>query len=128
MRNLATSIALILFLTGDVFSGGIVTSGIVSGQITLTVGTCPDGYTEYTGARGLYLVGVPSGGTIAGKVGNAMTNQQNITHAHTVSSTTATNASVIGAGVYVSNVVSYTGNANTGDFAPYIQMRLCQKD
>jgi hypothetical protein len=35
---------------------------------------CPTGWTEFTSARGLYVVGLPSGGTLAGTSGTALTN------------------------------------------------------
>ena len=37
-------------------------------------GDCPTGWTEYTSARGRFIVGVPSGGTVEGTVGSALTN------------------------------------------------------
>lgn len=124
----------LLFLCSFLLSPLAMADGLISGpsiesgSIVLSAGNCPSGFTEYTASRGMFIVGVPSGGTIAGTVGSAMTNLQNITHTHTVSSTTATNASVIGSGVYVSNIVGNTGTAATGSIAPYIQMRLCSKD
>lgn len=39
--------------------------------------TCPSGWSEYTTARGRYLVGLPSGGTNAGTAGTALTNTEN---------------------------------------------------
>jgi len=44
--------------------------------ITFFVEACPDGWSEYTGLRGRYPVGVPSGGTILGTVGTAMSNSE----------------------------------------------------
>lgn len=40
---------------------------------------CPTGWTEYTAARGLYIVGLPSGGTLAGKPAaqTALTDKEN---------------------------------------------------
>ena len=57
-------------------SGLVPTGAIVMIDGTLT--SCPSGYTEVTAARGFHLVAVPSGGTLAGTVGSAMTNQQNL--------------------------------------------------
>jgi hypothetical protein len=48
---------------------------------------CPSGWTELVAARGRYVVGVPSGGTLAGTVGTALSNQENRAvgqHGHTV--------------------------------------------
>ena len=36
--------------------------------------SCPSGWAELTGARGRYVVGLPSGGTLAGTAGTALTN------------------------------------------------------
>jgi hypothetical protein len=63
-------------------------SGVPSGVIAYMAGACPSGWTEYTAARGRYVVGVPSGGTVAGTVGTALTNQENRAvgqHTHTFS-------------------------------------------
>ena len=38
---------------------------------------CPSGWSELTTARGRYLVGMPSGGTLAGTAGSALTDQEN---------------------------------------------------
>jgi hypothetical protein len=46
--------------------------------------TCPAGWTEVTALQGRVPVGVPSGGTLAGTVGTALTNLQDPTHAHGV--------------------------------------------
>jgi hypothetical protein len=59
------------------------------------LGACPTGWTEYTAARGLYVVGLPAGGTLAGSpVGQtALTDKQNRAagiHSHTGSSTAPT--------------------------------------
>jgi len=39
--------------------------------------SCPSGWTEYTVARGRYLVGLNSGGLLGGTTGVALTNQEN---------------------------------------------------
>lgn len=44
---------------------------------------CPTGWTEYTTARGFYIVGLVSGGTKATAVGSALTDLENRTHTHT---------------------------------------------
>lgn len=47
---------------------------IPPGAIVLFAAACPTGWTEYIAARGRALVGVPSGGTLEGTVGTALTN------------------------------------------------------
>lgn len=47
-----------------------------------TGGTALPGFSEYTTARGRMVVALPSGGTDAGTVGTALTNQQDPTHTH----------------------------------------------
>jgi hypothetical protein len=116
-------------LAGTIIGETPSNASVQPNSIILTAqSTCPIGYTEYTAARGYFLVGVPSGGTVAGTVGSAMTNQQDLTHTHSISSTTASNASIIGAGIYVSNVVSTTGTGASSTIAPYLQIRLCTKN
>jgi len=39
--------------------------------------SCPSGWSEYTAARGRYVVGVPAGGTVEATVGAALTDQEN---------------------------------------------------
>jgi hypothetical protein len=56
---------------------------IPSGLIAAFNAACPSGWTEFTAARGRVVVGVPSGGTLAGTVGTALTDLQDKTHAHT---------------------------------------------
>ena len=58
-----------------------------------TDSVAPTGWAEYTAARGRYIVGVPSAGTIAGTIGSAMTNLQDLTHTHTSASHTHTGPS-----------------------------------
>lgn len=54
--------------------GGSGGSNLVpSGAIMLFAAACPTGWTEYTSARGRAIVGVPSGGTLEGTVGSALT-------------------------------------------------------
>jgi hypothetical protein len=38
---------------------------------------CPSGFSEFTSARGAYIVGLTSGGTLNTLVGTALTNQEN---------------------------------------------------
>lgn len=117
---------------------------------------CPSGWTEYTTARGLYIVGRVSGGTLATAVGTVLTNQENRAvgqHTHTVTdpghghglqqeggagaSTALTGASINGAATIVASNAN-TGAATTGvtiqnsgsvvgTNAPYLQLLVCQK-
>lgn len=48
-----------------------------AGLIAAFNGACPSTWTEVTGAQGRIIVGLPSGGTLAGTVGTAYTDQQN---------------------------------------------------
>lgn len=47
--------------------------GVSTPMIALFDGPCPTGWTEYTASRGRAIVGLPSGGTLAGTVGSALT-------------------------------------------------------
>jgi hypothetical protein len=49
--------------------------------------TCPTGWAEFTSARGAYIVGRVSGGTLNTLVGTALTNQENRNHTHTTPQT-----------------------------------------
>lgn len=55
-------------------SGGGGSYLVPTGGIMMFNGACPTGWSEYTAARGRALVGVPSGGTVEGTVGSALTN------------------------------------------------------
>lgn len=111
-------------------------SGVTSGTIAFFTGACPSGWTEYTTARGRYIVGTPSGGTAQGTAGTALTNTENRavgSHQHGPSS--ASNR--VG-----SNCMNYwVWNANNdgskstavagtvaGTNAPYVQLTVCKKD
>lgn len=61
-----------------------VPSGIV---LFFNLASCPTGWSEYISARGRYLVGKPSGGTLNGSVGTALSNKENRPvgqHTHTI--------------------------------------------
>ena len=51
--------------------GGSVPSGAV---MFFNISSCPSGWTELTSARGRVIEGLPSGGTLAGTKGTALTN------------------------------------------------------
>jgi len=112
-------------------SGASITVGILhgtivpSGTLILTTSTCPSGFTEYTAARGYYLVGVPSGGSVGGTVGSAMGDLSNANHNHTVTTATANFVNTLGSAAAVTSVTSPTGDVARGTIAPYFQIRLC---
>lgn len=113
--------------------------------------SCPAGWTEFTTARGRYIVGLPLSGTLAGTAGTALTDLENRAvgqHNHTITdpghSHTRPNLLTTGAGKdytatggfatgTVGSNSSATGitidNAGTvaGTNAPYIQLLACQK-
>src|SRR3989344_7599396 len=83
-------------------TAGTSTLSVPSGAIIFTdLASCPSGWAEVTSARGRYLVGLPSAGTLAAATGTALTNLENRPvgqhthdisdpgHSHTVSLTTA---------------------------------------
>ena len=58
-----------------------------------SVATIPSGWVESTTIRGRTIVGLPASGTLAGTVGTALTDLQDITHTHTGPSHTHTGPS-----------------------------------
>ena len=111
---------------------------IPSGLIMMkSSGSCPTGWTEYTMTRGRALVGVPSGGTIQGTVGTALTNLQNKTHTHTgpshTHSITVGNMNSGGTPFHGQDPSGSGGTGLTGTSAasnslPYVQLLFCSKD
>ncbi len=113
---------------------------------------CPDGWSQFTEARGRYLVGLQQGGTLKGTSGTPLTDQEdrpvgqhthngtfNHTHPLTViTTTTGTTFGVqwtFGGSAFVqtggtSGGVLQIANAGTvpGTNAPYVQLRACRKD
>jgi len=78
------------FLRGDQTYAIPVPAGTV---IFFDGASCPAGFAELTAARGRYLVGKPSGGTLDASVGTALTDQENRAtgvHSHTATSSTPT--------------------------------------
>lgn len=112
-------------------SGATITVGSVtgtllpSGTMVLSIAACPGGFTEYTNARGFYLVGMPSGGTAAGTVGSAMTNLADAAHSHAITTSMVNNLTALGGTSAVASVTSPSGTAARSGIAPYIQVRLC---
>lgn len=141
--------------TGDInFTGKLLEDGneILSGIIAPFATTCPTGWTEYTSARGRYIVGTPLSGTIAGTAGTALTNLEDravgqhnhgVTdpgHGHSLSGvrTSADGGGGTGdAAGQGGNTASVTSNTTgisinnsgsvAGTNAPYIQLTYCQK-
>jgi hypothetical protein len=116
--------------------------------------TCPSGWTEVTGARGRYIVGLPSGGTLAGTAGTGLTNLQNRSvgeHTNTINDSghghnnvlamstsmggradnaVKTHLIIQNSAMGSSNTGVTVGNAGTvaGTNAPYIQLLVCKKN
>lgn len=114
--------------------------------------TCPSGWSEFTVARGRYVVGLPLGGTLATTTGTALSNLENRPvgqHSHGVNDPGHTHGGVTdyyGSGSdagnggdsymaygaankgrgYTGITVNATGTV-AGTNAPYIQYLICQK-
>ncbi|MBI4427510.1 MAG: hypothetical protein HY562_00145 [Ignavibacteriales bacterium] len=56
---------------------GTGSGGAPIGTIAAFKSSCPDGWTEYTSARGRYLVGTPAAGSPESTVGTALSDQEN---------------------------------------------------
>ena len=128
--------------------GAGVPAGFV-GFFNLSV--CPTGWSELTAAKGRYLVGLPSGGTLAGTKGTALSNLEDRPvgqHNHTVNDPGhghSYHKSVVGGGSFISGALD-TSAANvdtttnptgisinnsgivSGTNAHYLQLLVCQKD
>jgi len=110
--------------------------GVTAGLIAYFEDSCPSGWTEYTGGRGRYVVGTPSGGTDQGTVGTALSNVENRSvgqHSHVIARANAgnqANTSIGGSGNNAVNQQSSTNNTGNvaGTNAPYIQLTICEKD
>ena len=126
-------------------------SGTPAGAVMFfNLSSCPSGWTALTGAQGRYLVGLPSGGTLAGTAGTTLSNLENRPvgqHSHGVTdpghqhllSGAAGSASYANTDALRNNYGGYTHPATTGitinnsgsvagTNAPYIQFLVCQKD
>ncbi len=138
--------------SGDpVFSVGVPSGAVMH----FNLAACPTGWTGLTAARGRYLVGLPSAGTLAGTAGTALTNLENRPvgqHAHTITDPGHAHSLTIFASDqnYITKVRTYDGgptplpNFSTatattsvtvdstgtvaGTNAPYIQFLVCQKN
>ena len=56
----------------------------VGATVFFTLPGCPAGWSEQAAARGRAVVGLRSGGTVAGTVGDALVNLENRIHSHTI--------------------------------------------
>ena len=117
--------------------GGSVPSGAV---MSFNLASCPTGWTELVAARGRYIVGRPSGGTLAGTTGTALSNLENRQtgqHTHGITGVWGNwysnsgnylgipGAQYTTASAHGTNGVA--GGAVAGTNAPYIQLLTCQK-
>jgi hypothetical protein len=136
----------------DVGSGG---SAAPAGAVSFfNLSACPSGWSELTAARGRYLVGLPSGGTLSATVGTALTNTENRPvgqHTHGVNDPGHHHSYQVPGGLTDANSTAYdvaeplgfdtyaTGTSTTGitiqsagsvagTNAPYLQLLACQKD
>ncbi len=78
----------------------------------------PTGWAEYTAGRGFLICGLQSGGTAAGTVGTAFTNQQNkarIAHTHTGPSHAHANGGTGVAGSGGGNFNAWNADLNSGN-------------
>lgn len=83
-----------LVLSAEGTAGSVPTNAVMAFAQT----NCPAGWSEYTAARGRYLVGRPAGGSLGSTVGTALTNLQNRAvgqHNHAVNPP-STNTTTIG--------------------------------
>jgi len=144
--------------TGICLAGSCKTSfsTIPSGLILFfNLPSCPSGWSEVTTTRGKYLVGLPSGGTLAGTAGTALSNLENrpvgqhthtannSPHSHTLfheasiglagtdfqqpSSTLAFHYNETSNNAYTGITLANSGTV-AGTNAPYTQLLVCQKN
>lgn len=129
--------------------GGAMPSGAV---MAFNLAACPAGWSEFTSARGRYIVGLPNGGNLGATVGTGLSNTENRPvgqHSHNVNdpghshgiNTSYNHTGGWGAYNYQRWYVdTYQTDANTtgitidssgtvtGTNAPYIQLLICQKN
>jgi type II secretory pathway pseudopilin PulG len=118
---------------GSLGGGG----GVPNGSIIFYNGaTCPAGWSEVTDARGRYIVGLPSSGTLASTTGSALSNLENRAagaHTHTIYGSlfgynAGSNAIYhrTSSGDYDQPTAGVVGGAVAGTNAPYIQYLVCK--
>lgn len=115
-------------------------SGISRGAVMFfNLSSCPNGWSEFTAARGMYLVGMPAGGTLGGTPSGVFTplsDQENRpAGAHTHGYTAAFMAGGSGTTGSETGVSAASASANTDDggliggtTSPYIQLLACEKN
>lgn len=134
-------------------SGSITPSLIPAGAVMFFhLAACPSGWSELVEARGRYLVGLPSGGTLGATQGTALSNLEDrptgqhghsinpFSHSHTthghfanVTVQLGSTRDVAGAVGGIANTsstslsISNSGNV-AGTNAPYLQLLVCKKD
>jgi hypothetical protein len=146
-------------IKSGVLSGGTGQEGKPGQDATAPAGavmffdlaSCPAGWSEFTQARGRYVVGLTPGGTLRGTSGTPLSDQEarpvgQHNHSGDFSHVHAINA-VSGGGVAASGVLFGTGNSASvftavptdtsfvtenagsvpGTNAPYVQLRACRK-
>ncbi|MEX2006820.1 MAG: hypothetical protein WD877_01455, partial [Candidatus Saccharimonadales bacterium] len=158
--SLGSDDKLILGTGGLQFSDGTTLTtapnGVPAGAVNFfNLASCPSGWTELTGARGRYIVGLPLSGTLAGTQGTALSNVENRAvgqhnhsisdpgHGHTLSnknqsaqpysfnaggSTTFADASTASANNSTTGVTVNNAGSVAGTNAPYIQLLVCSKN
>lgn len=143
----------LVLTAGSLTVGAVTNASVPANLIAFTsAGTCPTGWSEYTSARGRYVVGLVSGGTNAATVGTALSNTENrpvgqhnhgVTdpgHFHSYNTGTAAGST----GQWSPSTYDTTGTTATdtkttgltvnnegttaGTNAPYIQLMACKKD
>jgi len=163
MKHLRSILTVYIIIAISVISG-IATAQFVSppsvisipsgGNIIITSGSCPAGFTVNTALQGFFIVGTPAAGTLGGSKGSAMTDLADAgltvaqmpahTHQETVnvsSLATQNTSGLVGGspgiadsgqpdpGQAALNTQSTGGSAVTvrSSIAPYKQVTFCQK-
>lgn len=164
LQNILTSIIVSFVVVGFAWAftgpganqppnGDVTLTSVPSGMMMYTVSSaCPSGWTEFTEARGRYIVGVPAGGTVSSTVGTALSNSENRAvgqHTHSITDPThrhplndsccdqPTFQQISGSGdrafgggytQYASTGITVNASGTTaGTNAPYIQLLACRK-
>ncbi len=126
-------------------------AGVPAGFVGFfNLSSCPTGWSELTAARGRYLVGLPSGGNLAGTKGTALSNLEDRSvgqhnhavadpgHAHGLGGGGAAGARAPWTGASdedygnvhtaLTGITINSSGAVAGTNAPYLQFLVCEKD